>query len=462
MEISWLIIFISLLMSVNVIKASADIQDIYTYSITDGKVTITACSTSIVGEIVIPSTLGDAPVTSIGNDAFRDCISLTKITIPESVESISYTAFSNCSNLQKIIVDKNNSNFSSIDGILFNKNRTSLIYYPKGYALTNYTIPDSVTSIGDGAFWCCSYIESIIIPDSVTSIGRSAFYSCYKLKNIDVDKHNPNFSSNDGVLFNKDKTSILCYPTANSKTNYSIPNSVTNISDSAFSECFNLTNITIPNSVISIGNHAFFQCFQLTTIEIPINVKTIGINAFGLCRKLESIIVDENNLFFSSTNGVLYNKNKTTLICYLMANTHKNYSIPDSVTNIGSYAFYGCSSLTDIIIPSSVISIGDGVFNDCNGLTSVTIPSSVKSIGWWYIPNNENLTLYVEENSFADTYAKANGFTFLYLKSNPESSYISVNFPILPFSIASISLLIIFVILIEKHNNRGIKKLENY
>ena len=208
------------------------ILDKLTYEIENGKVTITDCDTSLSGDIVLPSKIEGKPVTSIGENAFGFCSSLTSITIP-----------------------------------------------------------DSVTSIGKVAFGWCSSLTSITIPDGVTSIGYGAFDRCKKLTQINVDKANTSYSSVNGVLFNKEKTELIRYPEGKTDTSYAIPNSVTRIGSSAFYDCSSLTSITIPNSVTSIGDDAFYDCSSLTSITIPDSVTSIGWDTFSGCSSLTSITI---------------------------------------------------------------------------------------------------------------------------------------------------------------------------
>ena len=306
-------------------------------------------------------------VTSIGEDAFAYCSSLTSITIPGNVTSIDSCAFLGCRSLTSINVSNNNKNYSTIDGILFNKDKTEIITYPAKKKETSYDIPNSVTSIGNGTFAYCSSLTNIIIPNSVTSIGRYTFEDCNSLTSITIP---------DSV------TSIgySAFESCNSLTNITIPNSVTSIGHRAFAYCSSLTNITISDSVTSIGKDAFRDCSSLTSITIPEGVTSIGIGTFNNCSSLTSINVSDNNKNYSSIEGVLFNKDKTDIIKYPAKKKETSYDIPNAVTYIGDYAFEDCSSLTNITIPNSVTTIRYSAFEDCRNLTSITIPNSVTSI----------------------------------------------------------------------------------
>lgn len=317
------------------------------------------------GDIVIPSTIiysnETYTVTAIGEKAFNNCRNLTSITIPHSVVEIDCT-FYGCNKLKEINVDENNTKYLSIDGVLYTKDKTTLLRHPAGKG-NSYAIPNSVTSIGDYAFGFCAF-ESIIIPNSVTYIGSNAFHYCA-----------------------------------------------------------NLTAITIPNSITNIGNSAFSFCSSATSITtIPNTVTRIGVAAFGACNNLKGITVDETNTQYTSIDGILYQKWEGEYILLQYVGMENSFTIPDFVTDIGSgafagycnlttiivpntvthigdLAFSGCSSLSSITIPNSITYIGRATFSGCNGLTSIILPSSITSIGESAFSNCDNLTSVTIPNS---------------------------------------------------------------
>ena len=328
-------------------------------------------------------------VTSIGNWAFARCTSLSSVTIPNSVTSIGESAFYGCKSLTSVTIP------DSVTSIGYNA-------FGSCESLTSVTIPDSVTSIGESAFYGCESLTSVTIPDSVTSIGESAFRDCASLTSVTI----PDSVTNIGWYAFDHCTSL---------TSVTIPDSVTSIGDWAFYNCKSLTSVMIPDSVTSIGAWAFQGCISLTSVTIPDSVTSIGNGAFASCTSLTGIWVGESNSYYSgNASGVLFNKDKTTLVQCPGAFSGA-YTIPDSVTSISSYAFSGCTSLTSVTIPDSVTIIGeqafaycaslasvtipgsvtsiDGqAFRDCTSLTSVTIPDSVTSINWYAFDGCTSLT----------------------------------------------------------------------
>ncbi len=330
-------------------------------------------------------------VTSIGDYAFYGCYRLTSITIGNSVASIGKGVVDG-SRLISINVSDNNTAYKSIDGNLYSKDGKTLIQYAIGKTDTEFTIPDSVETIGEGAFAGCSLVN-VTIGNSVTSIGYDAFEGCSSLTSISVGQGNPNYSSQDGILYNKGKTEIISVPQCISGA-VSLPDSVTSIGSEVFYNCSSLTSVTIGSGVTSIGENAFFGCSGLTSITIPDSVTSIGQLAFLECSGLESITVTEGNTKYRSENNCLIEKETNTLILGC-----KNSVIPNGVTSIGELAFIRCSGLTSITIPDSVTSIGDEAFSWCSGLTSITIPDSVISIGRFAFDFCYNLESVIVENT---------------------------------------------------------------
>lgn len=282
----------------------------------------TAQVTGYIGSdsaITIPGTLGGLPVSSIGNSAFANRAGLTSVVIPEGIKTI-----------------------------------------------------------GDDAFKGCTGLSNIALPSTLTGIGYSPFQGS-GITQITVDVNNPSYSSENGVLFNKDKTVLVTYPGGISGA-YTIPNSVTQIRNNAFAYCTGLTSLNLGAGVASIGESAFKGCTGLASITFGQSVSSIGNNAFYGCTGLAEIIVDSNNSTYASEDGVLYNKSKTAILIFPSAKSGF-YVIPDTVTSIGESAFKGYTGLTSVTIGTGVTSIGDYAFYGCTGLTSITIPNGVLTIG---------------------------------------------------------------------------------
>ncbi|MCL2246367.1 MAG: leucine-rich repeat protein [Lentimicrobiaceae bacterium] len=324
-----------------------------------------AFAASGITSLTIPNS-----VTTIGELAFFNCTALISVTLPNSITSIGNYAFRECFFLTTINIP--NSLTSIAEG---------LFYVCR--SLSSIIIPNSITSIGKWAFCDCP-IASITIPGSVTAIGDYAFYYCLWLTSIEVENGNPNYVSDDGILFNKNKTTIISYPSNRAPGEYQIPNSVKNIGNGAFDHCV-LTSIIIPDGVTTIGDRAFDNCIALPSITIPNQVISIGEYAFSFCLSLTSITIPEK--ITTITEGAFEGCLKLTSII-----------LPNSITSIGDIAFLCCgitlitlpnslitigerafidSKLTSIIIPNCVTTIGEGAFLSCKSMSSVTLPKSL-------------------------------------------------------------------------------------
>ena len=367
-------------------------------------------------------------IKNIASYAFFSCKNLTSITIPSSVTNIGNRAFYDCPSLTTINVANDNPIYCSVDGVLFNKNRTTLILYPSAKS-GSYAIPDGVTRIEKSAFFNCTNLTSVTIPNSVKiiedqafassdftsliigngityfgteafqyctsltsvilvnglkSIGDYAFQYCSSLTSVTIPNSVTSIgggafeycSSLTSVTISNSVTSIESYTfyECSSLTSVTIPNSVTSIGDYAFVSCSSLTSVTIPNSVTSIGEHAFQRCSSLTSVTIPNSVTSIGELAFNRCSSLTSVNITDIaswcNISFQDpfANPLYYGHN-----LYLNGTLVTDLVIPDGVTSVGEYAFYGCSSLTSVTIPNSVTSIGEGAFESCSSLTTINV-----------------------------------------------------------------------------------------
>ena len=337
-------------------------------------------------------------VNEIEGYAFENCKSLQKFVLTDNVYTIGYyggwyeeSMFKGCENLKEIEVGSGNDNYSSVDGVLYDKEVEKLIYCPAKKS-GEYIVPKSIKSVTDYAFEDCNSLESIVLPESMPEFSLYGLECCPSLKSIKVTGNNAYYSAEDGVLFNKDKTEIYVFP-CNKEGNYTIPNSVTEISSNQFSQCTGLTGITIPNTVTEIGYSAFNG-------------------------NLKSIKVSEGNKYFCSYDGVLFNKDKTEIL--FCVGNKKEFVIPNGVKSI-SGAFNDCSNLTSVTIPNSVTSIYNG-FNNCPNLTSITIPQSVISIyDSSFFNCGKNFTIYGYGGTEAEACALRNDFNFVQLQVVPTS-----------------------------------------
>ena len=345
-------------------------------------------------------------VTSIGDSAFSGCTGLTSIIIPDSVTSIGRLAFSGCSSLESITLPFVGSSRDATgdDG--------KFIYvFGMASASLSTVIITNATQLVDEAFANCKNLTSVTISNSVTSIGDSAFSGCSSLESItlpfvgssrDATGENGLFGYIFGTSSYSGGTSTKQYYDSSSYRTYYIPTHL---------------KVVAITDTMQVSYGAFYNCYNLTSIVIPDSMTCIGARAFGECSGLNEIKVNINNQIYTSKdengneiNGIIEKGTKTLIVgC-------KNTIIPDIVTNIGNYAFYGCTSLTSIEIPDNVTSIGNYAFYNCTGLTSITIPNSVVSIGssaFGSCSSLENITLpFIGESKTATNASALFGYIF--------------------------------------------------
>lgn len=476
--LSIILSMVILLLPLTVVSVSAESlsEGFYTYSIVDGNAVIIDVSNDITGDITVPSTLGgytvkhigvsafsfrsditsislpdtietigasaftycdfktftmpdsvvsvgdnafdscdklesiyiSKNVTHLGEHAFYACRKLNEINIPKSLVSIGRASFFYCDNLTSINVDKNNANYSSVDGVLFNKQQTKLLQYPAGKTNTAYAIPNTVTAVGEHAFFEAGKLKSINIPNSVNKLEYAAFSWCYNLTDIVVPNSVTEIEGSafsgctrlksiklpDGITTIVDGLFYEC----RGFTEFEIPSTVTTIGAAAFAECDELNEIVIPDSVTYVGDRAF-ESSGIKSIYIPASVKSLGEEIFYDCWQLENINIDQNNANYCSVDGVMFNKSKTKLMYYPAGSSNETYTIPNSVSTINEWAFFNCYDIKQVNMPQNLEKIGSYAFAMCSNLDNITLPDSVISIGEFVF---ENTAYARDKNNWED------------------------------------------------------------
>ncbi len=312
------------------------------------------CEISLIGDVEIPEAYDELPITNIEDEAFYDCTGITRVVIPETVETIGQEAFYNCSDLVSV------------------------------------KIPESVTSIGNSAFSRCESLYEITVPSSVTTMGTGVFLGCYSLSKAKI------LSSEINITQNLFKNCLKLY-------SVELAEGPTVIGEEAFWACASLKTITIPSSITTIEDSAFSYCEALQSFYIHAGLKNIAGNAFSYCDALTEFVVNTQNQWFSVVDGVLFNEEQDILIAYPGGKTGE-YTVPDGVSKISDGAFCGsvglsginfpetitqipyeafrdCSNLNTVNLPESITLIADNAFYGCEALTEIIIPDSVSKIG---------------------------------------------------------------------------------
>ena len=332
-------------------------------------------------EIVnIPNT-----VTVLSYECFFRCGNLREITIPESVSEIGGVPVTECPSVEKINVSEKNNYYRSVDGVLFSKDMSQLIYYPSNKAGDSYKVPDEVKEFSpcadNGAFNYNQNLKSVTLNANINlsswNFPRSSFAYASKLEAIYVDSKNPYLTSDNGILYSKDKTILVSYPANRSQTRYVMPDNVRRMSENAFYGAKNLKEIQLSKKL---------------------EIRVYGVQFFLGCRNLESISIPESNNDFYTVDGVLFRKrdfdglDNPSLISYPQNKKDSKYEVPTTVKSIGVSAFEGNTNLSTVIIPDNVEEINGSAFMDCTLLSKVVLPSNLKEITYWTFNNCSSLT----------------------------------------------------------------------
>lgn len=348
-------------------EEKTDVTGQWKYVLEEGGATLTGYTAEMLtGDLAVPGELDGHTVTRIGAGAFEEG-SLTGVSIPQSVVSIGDGAFRYCFGLTSLTIP---GNVASIGDSAF----------LGCTGLADVVLSEGVASIGSRAFYAaCIHMASVTIPASATELGESLFGPMagdeYALAFIDVSPGNPRYEQRDGVLFDKRDSALALYPAARQGA-YVVPEGVLRINDGAFDNCWGLTDVTIPEGVTAIGDRAFEGCESLSEVRIPDSVTNLGDSAFCGCTGLTGV------------------------------------TLPAGVTRIGEMAFAWCG-LTGLTLPEGVTSIGSGAFYLCSDLGQLTVPASVTEIADDAFVDCDELTLSVTQGSFAEEYAKKNGIAYV-------------------------------------------------
>ncbi len=416
-------------------------------------------------DLTIPSKIDGYTVAGLGDGAFEGCTSLVSVKIPDTVEYINFNVFCGCSALKSIEVEANNSEYSSENGVLFNKNKDTIVAYPMGKEDTSYVVPDGVLEIGMSAFHSCSKLTNVKLPDGVEIIDDFAFAFCYGLESIIVP---------DSVRYLGDAAFLFCIKLES----VTLGNGIAYIGNTVFdySDFYNnesnwendglyigkyLLNVSknvgevfwVKGGTEVIADCAFSSCEKLVSVMLPETITSIGETLFYECPLIENIVVNGNGGVYSSEYGVLYKGN--SLAVYPQGKADAKFNIPAGTDSICDYAFLGNQNLKNVILPDSVKAIGNGAFSGCSALTSVTIGENVKSIGiyaffnclslksiklsdttteigdsafGYYYENDtfktvDGFTIYGNKGSEAERYANENGFSFVQAAPAPTMSF---------------------------------------
>jgi hypothetical protein len=398
----------SLLIGTAALGSAGQLGNLFYTDSSSTTTTIYDCLTSASGHVEIPQKIGNRTVTAIGYQAFANCTKITSVTFPEGVTGIGEQAFMNCSALTSVSLP------TTLTGI-------SQWAFEKCGALTDINLPEGLTTLGGVAFQYCTSLPSITIPASTTTIGIIPFSACTSLASVTVHPDNPNYSSMDGVFYNKDQTILLQCPAgkegalvipstvtsipsfgvsrAHRLTSVTMPDSVTSLGQGAFQYCSSLVDVVLSNNLATLPSSTFFECTALESVALPTalteigvfaflncssldgialssSVTTIGGAAFGGCSALRDFSVDPANPNYFISGGLLFDTAQTRIM-WCRSDISGKYVVPATVTTIEGSAFKRCTELAAVEIHPNVTQVGSSSFAFCDALADVTVPAVV-------------------------------------------------------------------------------------
>ena len=372
-----------------------------------------------LNELKLPKNL-----RTLGTYSLYGCEGLKSVKIPASVTSIGDGSFLDCTKVEKFTVEADNKNYCTKDGVLYTKDMTELITFPRGRKDTAFTVPNGVTVLGAEAFSRTTLkrvklpstlqeigdyalseteIESIDLPKSLTLIGNDAFCKCASLKAV------------------------------------TLPDNVTSIGDEAFNECTALEKVTLSEKLSQIGSFAFSACVRLKKIAFPAELSQLGNAAFMGCTSLKTIEISKDNNWFTVKDGVLYNSNQTTLLYYPSGLTATEFAVPDTVTSVAAYAFAVNHHLTKITLPDSVTTLDERAFEYVTKIKTITLPETFRSLGagvFAYCTSLEKINVPKENTLFKwenNTLLSADGYKLYFYSPANKAEKVTV-----PLSVAQL------------------------
>lgn len=343
-------------------QAVTTADGLWTATVRDGYAIISKYNGSAT-EIVVPDTIDGVPVQELSSNLFSEEVrrNLTSVTFPGTVKSLPNAILKDAVSLTRITLPEGLESLAGFSGCT---------------SLEEITLPSSLKSIPTNCFQDCTTLERITLPEGVTSFSGQAFWGCTNMKEVTVNTENTSYCSVDGVVYNKDMTRLVYYPSGKSFTK--IPDSVTSIGAGAFINHQTLSAITLPDELVSIGNYAFRSCIKLSEIQIPDRVMAMGNSAFWGCSSLISVKLPKK--ITSLNHGMFQNCTSLREIVW-----------PENLTELVSTCFYGCTGLTSITLPDTLTKIGPDNFAVCNNLSAIHLPKNLETVGTCVFSMSRNL-----------------------------------------------------------------------